>query len=41
MQLKVFLVVVVLAALQLGSAQESGVVVVEEDKLREINKIVT
>ena len=43
MQLKVFLVVVVVvAALQLGSAQECGVVVVEEDKLREeINKTVT
>ena len=42
MQLKVFLVVVVVAALQLGSAQECGVFVVEEDKLREeINKTVT
>ena len=41
MQLKVFLVVSVLAALQLASAQECGVVVVAEDKLREeINKTI-
>ena len=43
MQLREFLVVVVtLAALQLGSAQECGVVVMAEDELREeINKTVT
>ena len=42
MHIKVFLVVLVLAVLQLGSAQECGVVVAEEDKLREeINKTVT
>ena len=41
MQLKVFLVVSVLAALQLGSAKKCDIVVVAEDELREeINKTV-
>ena len=41
MQLKVFLMIVALAALQLGSAQECGVVVMAEDELREeINKTI-